>query len=73
MVIARRVVAGTAAVSPEDPFIVDSIPNVSDAASRYGVIPPDMLPAMVTTVDGESLLIRLRTPDPQGRRRPSSH
>lgn len=67
--VARRVVAGTVAVSPDDPFLIDSIPNASDAATRYGAIAPDMLPVMVTTVDGESLLIRLRAPDPQGRRR----
>jgi hypothetical protein len=71
-VIARRVVAGTATVSPDDPFVVDSVPSAYDAAARFGAIAPDMLPVMLTTVDGESLLIRLRTADPQGRRR-SAH
>ena len=72
-VIARRVVAGTVAVSPDDPFLIDAIPNASDAATRYGTLSPDTLPLMVTTIDGESLLIRLRTPDPQGRRRATQH
>lgn len=72
-VIARRVVAGTIAVSPDDPFVIDQIANASDAASRYGTISSDMTPVMVTTVDGDSLLIRLRAPDAALRHRASQH
>jgi len=72
-IIVRRIVTGTATVSPDAPFIIDSFTSASDAVSRFGVIAPEMLPIMVTTVDGDSLLIRLRAPDPQGRRRVVTH
>jgi hypothetical protein len=72
-IVARRVVAGTATVSPDDPFVVDSIPNASDAATRFSTIPPENLPIIITTVDGDSLLIRLKEPDQQSRRRAAGH
>ena len=68
-VVMRRVVAGTATVSPDEPFIVDSFGTVTDASTRFSAVDPDTLPMIVSAFDGKTLLVRLRAPQ---RRRPAA-
>ena len=68
-VVMRRVVAGTATVSPDEPFIVDSFNTVADASTRFAGMDPDTLPMIVSAYDGRTLLVRLRAPQ---RRRPAA-
>ena len=62
-------VAGTATVSPDEPFIVDSFSTVSDASTHFSAVDPDTLPMIVSAFDGKTLLVRLRAPQ---RRRPAA-
>ncbi len=67
-IILKRMVTGSAIVSPDEPFLVDSYTTATDAAVHLGTLDGDMLPMLVTTVDGTSLVIRLKKADPLKRR-----
>ncbi|MFZ2491032.1 MAG: hypothetical protein WA208_06080 [Thermoanaerobaculia bacterium] len=67
-VIVKRVPAGSATVSPDDPFVIEPHGAAADAANRMAGVDPARLPMLVTTVDGKALVVHLRDPDPARRR-----
>jgi hypothetical protein len=67
-VVIRRVAAGSAIVSPDEPSVVDSYSTMAKAAEQFATLDPAMLPKMISTVDGKSLIVRLREADPDRRR-----
>jgi hypothetical protein len=67
-VVVRRVVAGSAVSSPDEPSIVDSYNTMAIAAEQFDTLDPAVLPKMISTVDGKSLIVRLREADPERRR-----
>ena len=67
-VVVRRVVAGSAISSPDEPSLVDSYATMAQAAQQFDTLDPAVLPKMISTVDGKSLIVRLRDADPERRR-----
>jgi hypothetical protein len=67
-VVVKRVVSGSAIVSPPDAFVVDTYSKMTEAADQYGTLDPAVLPKLITTIDGKSLVVRLREPDPAKKR-----
>ena len=65
-VVLRRVATGSAVTSPDSPFLVDSHRTLSEAVAQYSTIDHDALPMIMTAVNGEMLVVRLR--EPQKRR-----
>jgi hypothetical protein len=59
-IVMRRVMAGSATVSPNAPFLIDSYSNFNDALSQYTTIDKASLPMMFSSVDGGMLVVRLR-------------
>ncbi|HEV7920320.1 MAG TPA: hypothetical protein VGR02_05965 [Thermoanaerobaculia bacterium] len=67
-IVMRRVVAGSATVSPDSPFLIDSYSQFSDALSQYTTIDKSALPMMFSAVDGAMLVVRLKDPNAAHRR-----
>lgn len=67
-IVMRRVVAGSATVSPDSPFLIDSYAQLNDALSQYTTIDKSALPMMFSAVDGAMLVVRLRDPNAAHRR-----
>lgn len=67
-VVVKRVVAGTAVVSPSEPSVVDTYSTMAAAATQYDTLDPATLPKMLSTIDGKSLIIRFKEADPERRR-----
>jgi len=59
-VVLRRVVSGSAAISPDNPFQVESFSGASDGAQNYASIASDHMPVMVTATDGKTLVVHLK-------------
>jgi hypothetical protein len=59
-VVLRRIVSGSAVVSPDNPFELDSYESPADAARSYASFAADRMPLMLTTTDGKTLVVRLR-------------
>ena len=72
-IVVRRVVQGSVTVSPDEPFTLESFPSPSDAVARFSSYGPEMLPVMLTTIDGQTLVIRLKQPDLNQRRPAAGH
>lgn len=68
-VVARRVVAGTVATEPPDPYVINSYPTASDGVTHYTSADPNTFPMMITAIDGTTLVLKLREPAGPGRRR----
>jgi hypothetical protein len=62
-VVLRRVVSGSVAVSPDAPFVVQSFQSMSDGTANFATIGSDRAPLMMTTADGNVLVISLREPE----------
>lgn len=67
-IVMRRVMAGSAIVSPDAPFLVDSYKDFNTAISQYSTINSTALPMMFSAVDGSMLVVRLR----EAARRPNA-
>ncbi|HKO56897.1 MAG TPA: hypothetical protein VJ276_13565 [Thermoanaerobaculia bacterium] len=67
-IVMRRVVAGSATVSPDSPFLIDSYSQLNDALSQFTTIDKTALPMMFSAVDGAMLVVRLRDPNATHRR-----
>jgi hypothetical protein len=67
-VVVKRVPAGSAVIEPPDAFVVDTYPTMSEAAEKYGTLQAAVLPQLLTTIDGKSLVVRLREPEPAKKR-----
>lgn len=69
-IVLRRIASGTGTVTPDGPFVVDSFHSLSDATARFSTIDNDQLPMLISTADGDMLVVRLRVPE---KRRSASH
>ena len=70
-VVLRRIVVGSAVVSDDAPFTVQSYDSASEALSHFTSADGDTHPMMLTTIDGKALVVQLRKPD--ARRRAAGH
>ncbi len=61
-VVLRRVVGGSVAVSPDAPFVVQSFRSMADGTAHFATIGNDRVPMMLTTMDGDVLVVALREP-----------
>jgi len=61
-VVLRRVVSGSVAISPDTPFVVQSFQSMPDGTAHFGAIGNDRVPMMLTTADGDVLVVALREP-----------
>ena len=59
-VVVRRVVSGSVAVSPDEPFEVESFTTAMDGALRMGAIDSSLTPMMITTPDSVTLVVSLK-------------
>jgi hypothetical protein len=59
-IVLRRTIGGAAAVSPDNPFEVQSFSSAADGAHSFGQVAADHFPVMVTTVDGKTLVVRFK-------------
>jgi hypothetical protein len=62
-IVLRRVVAGSGIEVPDSPFVVDSFPSVEGASALFSSLDRATQPMLLTTVDGDMLVVRLRTPE----------
>jgi hypothetical protein len=60
-VVVRRVAAGSAVVSPDAPFRVESFDGVYDAMARFDGLVHDFEPMMLTAPDGKFLVVARST------------
>jgi hypothetical protein len=67
-VVIRRVPSGSSISLTPAAFVVESFDNSTSAAVQHAIMDPAKLPMLVTTVDGKSLLVALKEPDPARRR-----
>jgi hypothetical protein len=67
-VVVRRVVTGSAIQVPEDAFVCTSYVSLADATTSFIATDPNTLPLLTMSVDGVTLMVRLRAAAP-GRRR----
>jgi hypothetical protein len=70
-VILRRVVVGSAIVSPDAPFRVDGFDSLAVASSHYYSVDRELQPILLTAPDGKVLVVARTAPE--GRRRPAAH
>lgn len=59
-VVVRRVVSGSVAVSPDAPFLVENFGTMTDGSARFAAIENAHVPLLVTTADGNTLVVYLR-------------
>lgn len=67
-VVLRRVVSGSAATSPDNPFTVETFDNVTLASSRFASITTEQRPILITVPDGQTLVISIRSDEGTKRR-----
>jgi hypothetical protein len=65
--IVRRLAAGTAIDTSNDPFNLEQFDAVNDAVQRFAKIDQDHRPMLMTAPDGRVLVIALRQPEPKRR------
>ena len=61
-VVMKRVVSGTAVISPDAPFLIDSYATFADATFKFVTADPNTLPIIASAIDGSTLVVRLRNP-----------
>jgi hypothetical protein len=66
-IVIRRVAAGSAIVSPDSPFKVETFQAMLDAANRYVAINPDFRPLLLSAPDGNVLVISRSSSQPRRR------
>lgn len=71
-VVLKRLVPGSVTVSPDSPVLVEQFSNMVDGSVRFAALDHDSAPLMVTTTDGNVLVVHMR-PYPSGKGRAASH
>lgn len=66
-VVIRHVAVGSAVVSPDAPFKVESFATLSDAMTRFSAIDPDFRPLLYTAPEGDVLIVSRNTSQPRRR------
>lgn len=66
-VVLRRVVTGSAIVSPDAPFKVDGFDSLSSASARFYAIDHELTPMLVTVPDGKVLVVARSAPEQRRR------
>jgi hypothetical protein len=70
-IVVRKVASG-AYIEPADaPFRIEAFDTVSTASDRFGAIPADHAPILMSSPDGKMLVISLKEAGPVDRRRPA--
>jgi hypothetical protein len=62
-VIVRRVVTGSAVVSPNAPFKIDSFESMIEASTRFDSITRELQPMLITSPDRKLLVIARSEPE----------
>ncbi|HXG58101.1 MAG TPA: hypothetical protein VNL91_03690 [Thermoanaerobaculia bacterium] len=62
-VVLRRTAQGGVVVHPENPFEVEIFQSTAEGSARFDSLPPTLAPALVTTTDGKTLVVRLKHPE----------
>jgi len=62
-VVVRRIVAGSATISPDAPFKLDSFDGMAEASSRFDGVSHDLQPMMLSAPDGKFLIITRAAPE----------
>lgn len=56
-VVIKRIVSGSAIISPDAPFTVDSFDGMAAATTRYDLVGHELQPMLLTAPDGKVLVI----------------
>jgi hypothetical protein len=64
-VVLRRVASGSAIVSPDAPFKIETFAAMNDAANRFQSINPDLRPLLFTAPDGNVVIVLRSTSLPR--------
>ena len=56
-VVLRRVATGSAVISPDAPFKIETFTTVTDGANRFQSINPELRPLLLTAPDGHTLVV----------------
>lgn len=62
-VVLKRIVAGSAVVSPNQPFTVDGFDGLQDGVSKYFATEHELRPMLVTSPDGKVLVVARSAPE----------
>ncbi len=62
-VVVKRIVSGSAIVSPDAPYKIDAFDAMDGAFSRFAIVSKDLQPMMLTVPDGKVLLISRSAPE----------
>jgi hypothetical protein len=63
--IVRRMAAGSAIDTTDDPFALEQFDHVTNAAARFATLDGDHRPMLLTAPDGQVLVIALKQPEPR--------
>jgi hypothetical protein len=66
-VVLQRVVSGSVAVSPDNPFLIETFPNMTDGSARFSALDHNAAPLLVTAKTGDIIVVSLRQPEPKRR------
>ncbi len=56
-VVVKRIVAGSAIVSPDAPFKLDTFDGMGEALTRFDTVSRELQPMLLTVPDGKIVLI----------------
>ena len=59
-VVVKRLVTGSATISPDAPLLVDRFNTMTDGSARFAALDHAQAPLLVTATDGNVLVVYLR-------------
>ena len=62
-VVLQRVAAGSAAASPDNPFLLETFSTMTDGSARFSSLEHNVAPLLVTAKSGDIIVVSLRQPE----------